>query len=85
MANISRRNLKKKDHKVILLGDSHAWECAEKILNYLGNSYEVTCYVNTSTGLEVITKSAKKKIDHMTQKDAVLLCGGANNISKNES
>ena len=58
--NISRRNLKKKDHKVILRGDSHVRDCAEKISNYLGNSYEVAGYVNPSRGLEVITNSAKK-------------------------
>jgi hypothetical protein len=63
-------------------GDSHARECAEKISNYLGNSYEVTGYVNPSTDLEVITNSAKKETDHMTQKDVVIVCGGANNISK---
>lgn len=68
VTNISRRNLKKKDHKVILTGDSRARECAEKISNYLGNSYEVTGYVNPGTGLEVITNSAKKEIDHNTQK-----------------
>ena len=83
--NISRRNLKKKDHEVILIGDSHARDCTEKISNYLGNSYEVTGYVNTSTGLEGITNSAKKEIEHMTKKDVVIVCGGANNISKNES
>jgi len=48
VTNINRRNLKEKDHKVILIGESHARECAEKISNYLGNSYEVTGYVNPS-------------------------------------
>jgi hypothetical protein len=33
----------------------------------------------------VITNSARKEIDHMMQKDVVIVCGGANNISKNES
>ena len=78
VTNISRTNLKK-DRKLILIGDSHARECAEKISNYLANSYEVTGYVNPSTGLEVITKSAKKKNDHMMQKDVVIVCGGATN------
>ena len=80
--NICRRNRKKKDHKVFLIGDSHARECAEKISNYLRNAYEVTGYVHPSTGLEVITNSAKKETAHMTKKDAIV-CGGANNISKN--
>jgi hypothetical protein len=84
VTNICRRTLKK-DHKVILIGDSRAWECAERISNYLGNTYEVTGYVNPGSGLEVITYSAKKEIDHLTPKYVVVVCGGANNIGKNES
>ena len=61
VTNINRRNLEKKDHKVILIGDAR--EYAEKISNYLGNSYEVKGYVNPSTGLEVITNSARKKLN----------------------
>jgi PleD family two-component response regulator len=60
VTNIRRRILKKKDHKVILIGDSHARECAERISNHLGNSYEVTGCVNPGTSLEVIKNSAKK-------------------------
>ena len=30
VTNVSRRNLTKKDHKVILKGDSHARDCAGK-------------------------------------------------------
>jgi lysophospholipase L1-like esterase len=85
VTNIRRRKLKQKEHEVILIGDSHTRECAEKVSNYLGNTYEVTGYINPSTGLEVITNSAKKEIDHMTQKDVVIVCGGVNNINKNES
>jgi len=68
-----------------LIGDSHARECAQKISNHLGNSYAVTGYVTPGTGLEVITRSAKKKLDRLSQKDVVIVCGGANNINKNES
>jgi len=85
VTNLSKMKQKNKGHKVILIGDSHARECAQKISNYLGNSYEVTGYVNPGTGLEVITHSAKKELDDLTQKDVVIVCGGANNISKNES
>ena len=85
MTNIRKRNLKKKVHKVILIGDSHARGCAEKISNYLRNSYEVTGYVNPVTSLEVITHSAMKEIDCMTPKYVVIVCGGSNNISKNQS
>ena len=68
-----------------MIGDSDVRECAGKISNYLRNSYEVTGYINPSTGLEVITDSAKNEIEHMTQKDVVIVCGVENNICKNES
>ena len=84
VTNVRRRNLTEKDHKVILIGDNLARNCAEKKSNYLGNAYEVTGYVHPSTGLEVITNSAKKEIAHMMQKDVAIVCEGANNISKNE-
>jgi hypothetical protein len=42
MENINRRFLKKKKHKVVLIGNSHVRGCANKLANYLGNSYEVT-------------------------------------------
>ena len=35
--------------------------------------------------MEVITNSAKKETEHMMEKDMVIVCGGVNNISKNES
>jgi len=85
VTNVRRRNLTKKDHKVILIGDSHARDCAEKKSNHLGNAYEVTGYVHPITGLEVITNSAKKENAHMTQNDVVIVYEGVNNISENES
>ena len=33
----------------------------------------------------MITNSAKKEITHMTKRDVVIVCGGANNINKIES
>jgi hypothetical protein len=74
-----------KNHKVLLIGDSHARDCARKISNYLGNDHEVTGYVHPSSGLKVIINSAKKEVTHMTKRDVVIVCGGVNNINKNQS
>ena len=35
--------------------------------------------------MDVITNSAKEEIEQLTQNDIVIVCGGTNNISKNES
>jgi len=53
--------------------------------SYPCNAYEVTGYVNPSTGLDVITDSAKEETEQLTQNDIVIVCGGTENISKNES
>jgi len=52
VTKVRKRNLIKRDHKVLLIVDSHARDCAEKISNYLGNIYEVTGYVHPSSGLK---------------------------------
>jgi hypothetical protein len=85
IVNTGARSHKKKKHKAILIGDSHARGCAEKLSNYLGKAYEVIGYVSPNAGLDVITNSAKEEIDQLTQKDVMIVCGGTNNISKNES
>ena len=87
IANPNVRTQIKKKHKAILIGDSHARGCAEKLSSYLGNAYEVRGYVSPNTGLDVlvITNSAKEETEQLTQKDIVIVCGGTNNISKNES
>jgi replicative DNA helicase len=79
------RALVKERHKVILIANSHAKGCAEKLASHLRNSYEVTEYIKPSTGMEVITNSAREEINHLTKDDVVIVCGGVNNIAKNES
>jgi len=80
-----KRALVKKNHKIILIGDSHGKGCAEKLTSHLGNSYEVTGYVEPSTGMEVITSSTREEIDHLTKDDVVIVCGVADNVAKNDS
>jgi hypothetical protein len=75
----------KRKQKVIIIGDSHAKGCAAEITHKLGPTFEVTGYVKPGTGLQEITNIARKEIDGLTNKDMVVVWGGANNIAKNES
>jgi hypothetical protein len=51
VTNSSKRNLKNKSHKIILIGDSHARECSHRISQHLGSSYVVTgCYPGHGLG-----------------------------------
>jgi hypothetical protein len=35
-----------KVHKVLILGDNHAGECASEVRNQLNNEYEVSGFIN---------------------------------------
>ena len=85
VSNVSKKKPRNKCHKVTLIGDSHARECAQKLSNYVNNSYEVIGYVSPGAGLEVITNLANTELDQLSQEDLVVVCGGANYISKNNS
>ena len=51
----------------------------------LGETVEVTGYVNPGSKIENITDIANTEIDVLTKKDIVVQWGGANDIARNES
>ena len=55
-------------------------------MEYAENStWGIFSPVTSNTGLDVITNFSKEEIEQLTQNDIVIVCGGTNNISKNES
>jgi hypothetical protein len=75
--------LEKKQHKVVVIGDSHARGCAAKLIENLGESFEVTGFVKPETGLEVITTMETEGISKLTKEDVVVIWGGSHDIAKN--
>jgi hypothetical protein len=69
METSQKGNLKKKHHKVVVVGDSHARGCATKLIDNLGEAFEVTGFVKPGTGLEVITTMESEGISKLTKKD----------------
>jgi hypothetical protein len=55
----------------LLTGDSHARGCIEELPTNLGNPYEVTGYVKSGTGLQVIANTVREEIDNLTRDDVV--------------
>ena len=72
----------KKKRKIIIIIDGHAKGCAAEITHNLGRTFEVTGYVKPGMGLEEITNIARKEIGELTNKDMVVVWGGANNVAK---
>jgi hypothetical protein len=73
--NHKKRLLEKKQHKVIILGDSHARGCATKVKHLLDNDLEVLGFVNPGSGMKFIKDTARVKLQELTKKDVVVLWG----------
>jgi len=77
--------LEKKQHKVIILGDSHARGCAARVNHLLNNDSEVFGLVNPGSQIKFIKDTARVKLQQLTKKDVVVLWGGSNDIARNNS
>jgi hypothetical protein len=75
---MDRKNsvLEKKQHKVIILGDSHARGCAAEVSHLLNNGFELLRFVNPGSGLKYIKDTSRVKLQQLSQEDVVVLWGG---------
>jgi hypothetical protein len=75
----------RKDHKVLIIGDSHARHCATNTKSEIQDNYDVQGLVKPGAGAGILVNSENSEIANLTKKDVVVLCGGANDVSKNNS
>jgi hypothetical protein len=75
----------KRQHKVVVLGNSHARGCAAGIKHLLNSDVEVCGSINPGAGIETIKDKARMETQHLTKKDVVVLWGGSNDIARNNS
>jgi hypothetical protein len=62
MVNHKKKALEKKQHRVIILGDSHARGCAARVKHLLNNDSEVFGSVNPGSGMKFIKDTARVKL-----------------------
>jgi hypothetical protein len=82
---LSKLPSQRKVHKIMIIGDSHARGCSERVKNLLSNKFEVNGLVKPGTGTDVLTNSAKNEVRKLTKRDVIVFWGGANDVSKNNS
>jgi hypothetical protein len=80
-----RKSSQRKERKIVVVGDSHTRGMARELLHSLGNAFEVIGYVNSGSGMKVITDMAKQEYTTLMKRDLVVVWGGANYIAKNEA
>ena len=74
-----------KDHKIIIIGDSHAQGCAVRMHEYFPKNVEVRGYVKPGVSIDILFKTASKEINSLTKKHAIILWGGSNDVGNNNS
>ena len=81
----SSKSSHRKDHKVLIIGNSHTRHCATNVKSKIKDNYDVQGLVKLGAGAGILVNSANSEIASLTKKDGVVLCGDANNVSKNNS
>jgi hypothetical protein len=71
--------------RILLTGDSRMRGCASELGKYLGPEYEVTGTTMPGSRLQNVTKLARIEIAGFSNRDAVIIWGGSNDINRNES
>jgi hypothetical protein len=78
-------SLKKKKHKILIVGDSHGRECASKMIYNPDSDFEVQGIIKPSADLMTVTNTAEKEVKFLTQNDVIVVCGGKRDVSRNET
>jgi len=74
-----------RNHKILIIGDSHARGLLEKVRNSLNDVFSVTGVTKPNATTEAITSPLHLSIDNLTKSDLIIFYGGTKDISSNES
>jgi hypothetical protein len=66
----------RKNHKIVLIGDSHVRNCATELRHNLGVIYEVSSFVKPDTRMNAIVNTARDEIKKLRSEDVVVIWEG---------
>jgi hypothetical protein len=78
-------NRKKVKHSVLIIGDSHARNSASLLQGNLSADYAVSSIVKPGAHMNAITDTACDIVRSLTGDDVIIIWGGSNDISRNNS
>ena len=78
-------NIEKKDHCIIIVGDSHSEGCATNVKSYLTDNYNVQGLVKSGTFSDILTKTETNVMKNLTKNVFLILWSGANDVAKNNT
>jgi hypothetical protein len=86
----TRHNLKSNtqsiiDHKIMILGDSHAQGLSSNLKSNLDDNYSVCGFVRPGVNIATQISSMTVDINLLTKNDLIIFWGGSNDVSKSNS
>jgi hypothetical protein len=72
-------------NKIIMIGDSHTRGLTSELKHHLGHEYSISSTFMPGASLQNITNLAKNEVTTLTESDMVIVCGGSNDVNRNES
>jgi len=81
----SKKTLKKKLNKIIILGDRHARGCAQEVQHNPGHDFEFQGIVKPGANTEIIVNTSTKITRKLTKKDVVVVWRGTRDVGRNET
>jgi hypothetical protein len=73
------------NHKILIIGDSHAKGISEKVSNSLNNTYSVTGISKPNASIEVTTSPLHLNTENLTNRDLIIFYGGSKEVGSNET
>jgi hypothetical protein len=78
-------NLRTRRQRISLIGDSHVKNCATYLQHKLGGNYEVSGFAKPGANMVEIVNTVCKDIQTLNKEDMVIVWGGSNDVSKNNT
>jgi hypothetical protein len=77
--------LRTRRQRILLIGDSHVRNCAKYLQHNLHEDHEVSGFAKPGANMEEIVNTISKDIQTLNKKDVVIVWGGSNDVSKNNT
>jgi hypothetical protein len=74
-----------KEHKIIIIGDSHARGSASNVKHNLNDNYRSSGFVRPGANIDTLASSMPEDIKHLTNNGTIVFWGGTNDVGKNNS
>ncbi|XP_033607577.1 uncharacterized protein LOC117282363 [Cryptotermes secundus] len=75
----------KREHKVLIYGDSHARGLSARLKNKLPDAFEVTGYTKPNCGLQTLLSTTNQEIVSLSNNDVLVIVGGINDLNSDNS